>query len=35
VTAVNALLGLGGAMLAFRTLHPAHALRSAWRLARA
>jgi uncharacterized protein (TIRG00374 family) len=35
ITAVNALLGLAGAMLAFRTLRPAAAVRSAWRLARA
>jgi uncharacterized membrane protein YbhN (UPF0104 family) len=35
ITAVNALLGLGAAMVAFRTLRPAAALRSAWRLARA
>ena len=34
VTAVNALLGLAGAMLAFRTARPVTALRSAWRLAR-
>jgi uncharacterized membrane protein YbhN (UPF0104 family) len=35
ITAVNALLGLAGAMLAFRTLCPMAAARSALRLARA
>jgi uncharacterized membrane protein YbhN (UPF0104 family) len=35
ITAVNAMLGLAGAMLAFRTLRPAAAVRSALRLARA
>jgi uncharacterized membrane protein YbhN (UPF0104 family) len=35
ITAVNALLGVAAAMVAFRTLRPATALRSAWRLARA
>jgi uncharacterized membrane protein YbhN (UPF0104 family) len=34
ITAVNALLGLGAAMIAFRTLRPHAALRSAWQLAR-
>jgi uncharacterized protein (TIRG00374 family) len=34
ITAVNALLGLGAAMLAFRTIRPHAALRSAWQLAR-
>jgi hypothetical protein len=35
ITAVNALLGLGAAMVAFRTLSPGAAVRSARRLARA
>jgi uncharacterized membrane protein YbhN (UPF0104 family) len=35
ITAVNALLGVGGAMLAFRTLRPRAALRAALQLARA
>ena len=35
ITAVNAALGLAGAMLAFRTLRPAAAVRSALRMARA
>jgi uncharacterized membrane protein YbhN (UPF0104 family) len=35
ITAVNALLGVAGAMVAFRTVRPVSALRSAWRLARA
>jgi uncharacterized membrane protein YbhN (UPF0104 family) len=35
ITAVNALLGVAGAMVAFRTVRPARALRSAWQLARA
>lgn len=35
ITAVNALLGVAAAMVAFRTFRPATALRSAWRLARA
>lgn len=35
ITVVNALLGVGGAMVAFRTLRPLDALRSARRLARA
>jgi uncharacterized membrane protein YbhN (UPF0104 family) len=34
ITAVNALLGMAGAMLAFRTLRPVAALRSGVRLAR-
>ncbi|MFP5363011.1 MAG: YbhN family protein [Thermoleophilia bacterium] len=34
ITAVNALLGMAGAMLAFRTLRPVAALRSGMRLAR-
>jgi hypothetical protein len=34
ITAVNALLGLGAAMIAFRTLRPHAALRSALQLAR-
>lgn len=35
ITAVNGALGLGAAMVAFRTLHPVAALRSGVRLARA
>jgi uncharacterized membrane protein YbhN (UPF0104 family) len=35
ITAVNALLGVAGAMVAFRTVRPVSALRSAWRLSRA
>lgn len=34
ITAVNALLGLAGAMVAFRTVRPVMALRSAWQMAR-
>jgi len=34
ITAVNALLGVAGAMVAFRTLRPGDAMRSALRLAR-
>jgi len=35
ITAVNAMLGLAGAMLTFRTLRPLTALRSALGVARA
>ena len=35
ITAVNAMLGLAGAMVAFRTVRPVGALRSAWQLTRA
>ena len=34
ITAVNALLGLGAAMIAFRTVRPLAAIRSGLRLAR-
>jgi uncharacterized membrane protein YbhN (UPF0104 family) len=34
VTAVNALLGMAGAMVAFRTVHPVKAMKTAWQTAR-